>query len=182
MHHLMILPFIWLLGYLFVDWSRLRELLPATLTGMLLAGVPTALPGLDPLYELSSSHMENYQWIVLYFVQMSAAPVISAWYAQGLPQGGPLPWPRLVRFALLCWGMELPGHFSGRLLYAPWWGPLHSLVMQVSFLALLGYVHYYTNACGSPHLGGDRPVREVKRTGVLRSSGGSHVDPQFMDH
>ncbi|MFZ5825106.1 MAG: hypothetical protein ACOY94_12335 [Bacillota bacterium] len=170
---------IWLMGYRFVDWSRLRELLPAILTGVLLAGVPTALPGLEPLYTLRSSHTENYHWIVLYLVQMSAAPVISAWFAQGLPRTGPLPWQRVAQFGLLCWALELPGYYAGRLVYAPWWGPFHSLLLHLGFLSLMALVHFY--ACGSPHLGGDRSVREVKKPGVLRPSGSSHMDPQWVD-
>lgn len=162
MHHLVILLFIWLLGYLFVDWSRLRELLPAMLTGMLLAGVPTALPGLEPFYQLSSSPTESYRWVVLYLMQMTAAPMLSAWFAQGLPRGGPLPGQRVMGFALMVWGPELPGYFLGRLVYVPWWGPLHTRVRLAS-------------PRGSP------PRTRGEQTGVLRSSGGCNMDPQLVD-
>lgn len=182
MYHLIIFLLICLAGYLVVDWTRFRELLPAVLTGMLLAGVPSALPGLDPLYRFVGSGRLHDHWMILWIVQMGVAPVLTAWYAQGLPRtrNAPLAWRRIVTFGLLCSGLEISGSLVGKLEYAPWWGPLNSFIMHLVFLGLIARVHSYTCACGSPHHGGVRPVREVT-TGVLPSLGHGNMAPDPQD-
>ncbi|MFZ5817353.1 MAG: hypothetical protein ACOY93_18980 [Bacillota bacterium] len=165
----------WVLGFLVIQRGALKEVLPAILCGMLLVGLPAAIPGVDLPYGPVDPDLGPNPWVARLLTQVGITPVFTAWFAQGVPKGGPFPLRRITLFALLGLGLELMRHGAGLMQYAPWWGPHLSFPLYLGFLFLIYLAHAYTPAFGSPHQRGDRSVREVTSTHVLPSSGGSHM-------
>lgn len=170
-----------IIGCLVIDWSRFRELLPATLTGLILAGTLVALPGLDLPYRLLDSTPLGDHWAITFALQMTVAPVISAWFAQGLPRHRRFPLGRILLFTLLLHSLQLMSAAAGKLAYAPWWEPAASCALAIASFSLIAHVHFYTTACSSPHHRGDRAAREVRVNGVLSAPGPSDMAAGPLD-
>ncbi len=182
MYFVFLLCLVWALSARVLEWRRIRDLLPAALAAILLSSIPLALPGLGLPYTLTDAHLLTDHWAISFLLQIGLSPILAAWYAQGLPTAGRMPLVRWLTFGLLPFSLEWVAHLVGKVTYAHWWGPLHSLATYLFFGWVIFLVHTHTHACGSPQQKVDRSVREVRLPPVLPSTGPPDLGSHPMDH
>lgn len=117
-----------IVGSRVLKWDRLRQLLPAAFVGMLLSGIPSA-PALG--VRLTDVGPISSHWAITLILQMTVAPVVSMWYAQGLTPSSPVPLGRTAAFLGMTYAMTLVSWATGRLILPNWWYLLYLLVHQL---------------------------------------------------
>lgn len=106
-----------LVGAVAIEWHRLRELIPAALTGILFTGMRGALPFLSARGQYIGSEPITDQWAIILLVQTTTAPVLSAWYAQGIIAGRGFPLLRTAIFTAIAICFSLMAIHAGALAY-----------------------------------------------------------------
>lgn len=146
------------LGTLVISRERVRELIPAALTGALHAGIYAALPIPHLQFSYTDASLITNSWALMLIMQFVMTPVLAAWYAQGV---GPAPYPPVLRtlsFSALGHSITWMALTTGKMRLSaaiPAW--VLALATIWHFL-VVWKVHHYI-AFGSPDRKGDRSVR-----------------------
>ncbi len=148
-------------GLVGIQWRRARELLPATLVGMLYFTLHTVLSGAKPIFRLTDTSLLTNHWGIVLLGQIASLPIMSMLYAQGLKPCGRLPWLRTTGFAAVAGSVMLMARALGKAIYPPWWHPLFTLLDLMLMFSLVWAAQNYFSACGSRRrfVRSDRAVR-----------------------
>jgi hypothetical protein len=144
------------LGTLVLDWGRVRDWMPAALVGALLPGLFSAWP-LPTTHRFMDTGPLSNPWAIELFTQVTIAPILAAWFVQGVPPGRRVPVLRIGLFALLTACILMLSNLAGKAEYLTpsWsWLPVSALLFLVIWKA-----HTYLSASGSPDRKGDRSAR-----------------------
>lgn len=167
---------------LVIDWSQLRALVPATLTGMLIAGLPMAVTLLELPYQFVDTLPFEDHWLTFFAMQMVIIPVLAVWFLQGVPSRTPFPLKRILLFTLLMQSLELMFSSAGKLVYSAWWGPYVAASYQFAFFSVIAWFHWVTATCLRSPQGDFHTVHEVRSSSVLPAPGPSDLVRGQMDH
>lgn len=148
------IPFFVLVGAVVIEWHRLRELIPAAMIGTLFTGMHGALPLFSARVHYIGSGPVTDQWAIILLIQTSMAPVLTAWYAQGITSGRGFPFMRTAIFTTMSVCFALMSIHAGALAHIA--QPLSWVLGNALLFILTWKVHTYAS----------RPVHETPSSRV----------------
>jgi hypothetical protein len=111
----------WLVAVLVIDWKRFRELLVYGLYGGFLCGVQDQLGLMNRLWEYKDTGPLNFHSEISILIGLSAAPLFSIYFIQGLKVGAGVPWMRIAAITTVAMVPETIGLYTGNIVYGNWW-------------------------------------------------------------
>lgn len=131
MYYLALAVFVWALGFRFIDWSRIRDLVVYGLYAAFVTQVQDHLGMKLGLWEYRDTGIIADHRAISMVISLSAAPLFGMYFAQGLKPGAPVPWLRIAAITAVAMIPELVGQATGHFVSRGWWNPFVSVAAYV---------------------------------------------------
>jgi hypothetical protein len=146
MFYLSLTVLVWAAAILFLDWGRLRQLLPIGLAGAFLSSSMDFTGGiLLGWWQYSDTQWLRTHAAISGLIHIGAAPLVAMFFAQGVPPRSPLPVARIALYTALSMAPEVAASYIGRIHYRAPWGLSVSavayLIMWTGLWALQRWWH-----------------------------------------
>jgi hypothetical protein len=152
MFYLLQAVFIWILAVRFIEWRRLRSLLPYGFLGSFICMFQDRIGERFQLWVYRDQGLIHTHGEISTLISVSAAPLVAMWFIQGLQPEEAWPWKRILAFTLLGMLPELVALPLEKLIYGHGWSIAASVAAYVGLWSFFWWLHRWMERRGETPL------------------------------